>query len=156
MGVIDLDARVKKLEQGGGAVGPEIDQLEAAVTSLENTVDGLIEDVSDKITVHEGITMNPEDLYIRAYRIGNVVYLAAIASITGGSQTQGTEYAIFDVDSTITPEKTVSAYCSGQSAAVSRVNVSSVSSTILVTAGNFARFEVFWFVAPAPSPEPTP
>ena len=39
MGVIDLDARVKKLEQdaGGGAV---IDQLEAAVTDLEETVNG--------------------------------------------------------------------------------------------------------------------
>lgn len=39
MGVIDLDARVKKLEQdaGGGAV---IDQLEAAVTALEETVNG--------------------------------------------------------------------------------------------------------------------
>lgn len=40
MGVIDLDARVKKLEaeQGGGAV---IDQLEAAVTALEGDVEDL-------------------------------------------------------------------------------------------------------------------
>ena len=39
MGVIDLDARVKKLEQeaGGGAV---IDQLEAAVTALEEQING--------------------------------------------------------------------------------------------------------------------
>ena len=53
MGVIDLDARVKKLEQdaGGGAV---IDQLEAAVTALEETVNGdgdtdlgLVGDVAD-------------------------------------------------------------------------------------------------------------
>ena len=34
MGVIDLDARVKKLEQGG-AGSAEIDQIEAAVTALE-------------------------------------------------------------------------------------------------------------------------
>ena len=39
MGVIDLDARVKKLEaeQGGGAV---IDQLEAAVTALDEEING--------------------------------------------------------------------------------------------------------------------
>ena len=41
MGVIDLDARVKKLEQGGGGIDPTvIDQLEAAVIDLEETVNG--------------------------------------------------------------------------------------------------------------------
>lgn len=42
MGVIDLDARVKKLEAGeSGGVDPDvIDQLEAAVTDLEETVNG--------------------------------------------------------------------------------------------------------------------
>ena len=38
MGVIDLDARVKKLEQDAG--GAVIDQLEAAVTALEETING--------------------------------------------------------------------------------------------------------------------
>lgn len=38
MGVIDLDARVKKLEQGGGSA--EIDQIEADLTALENVVSG--------------------------------------------------------------------------------------------------------------------
>lgn len=42
MGVIDLDARVKKLESGeSSGVDPTvIDQLEAAVTALEETVNG--------------------------------------------------------------------------------------------------------------------
>ena len=42
MGVIDLDARVKKLEAGGGGGADPgvIDQLEAAVTDLEETVNG--------------------------------------------------------------------------------------------------------------------
>lgn len=39
MGVIDLDARVKKLEADSGS-SAEIDQIEAAVTALENTVSG--------------------------------------------------------------------------------------------------------------------
>lgn len=40
MGVIDLDARVKKLEQGGGGMDPAvIDQLEAAVTALEDAAE---------------------------------------------------------------------------------------------------------------------
>lgn len=40
MGVIDLDARVKKLEQNAGN-GQEIDQIEAALTTLEETVEGI-------------------------------------------------------------------------------------------------------------------
>lgn len=39
MGVIDLDARVKKLEQDIGSAG--IDQIEADLTALENIVQGL-------------------------------------------------------------------------------------------------------------------
>lgn len=39
MGVIDLDARVKKLEQDAGS-GAVIDQLEAAVTALEEQING--------------------------------------------------------------------------------------------------------------------
>lgn len=53
MGVIDLDARVRKLEQGGGG-GAEIDQIEAALTALEEQINGdgetdlgLAGDVSD-------------------------------------------------------------------------------------------------------------
>ena len=53
MGVIDLDARVKKLEQGGGG-GAEIDQIEADLTALEEQINGdgetdfgLAGDVSD-------------------------------------------------------------------------------------------------------------
>lgn len=42
MGVIDLDARVKKLEQDGTG-GAVIDQLEAAVTALEGDVEDLQE-----------------------------------------------------------------------------------------------------------------
>lgn len=42
MGVIDLDARVKKLEQDGTG-GAVIDQLEATVTALEGDVEDLQE-----------------------------------------------------------------------------------------------------------------
>lgn len=61
MGVIDLDARVKKLEEGG-AGGAVIDQLESAVTALEETVNGngttdlgLVGDVSDLETAVSAI-----------------------------------------------------------------------------------------------------
>lgn len=40
MGVIDLDARVKKLEQGGGSGGAVIDQIEADLTALEEQING--------------------------------------------------------------------------------------------------------------------
>ena len=47
MGVIDLDKRVKKLEQADVAGGAELDQLEAAVTAIENDLTVTTTDLSD-------------------------------------------------------------------------------------------------------------
>lgn len=56
MGVIDLDKRVKKLEQDG-AGGAELDQLEAAVTAIENELTVTVTDISgDLETLPEGVT----------------------------------------------------------------------------------------------------
>ena len=51
MGVIDLDRRVKKLEQEGTG-GGVIDQLEAAVTALESDVEDLQEAADYSETEH--------------------------------------------------------------------------------------------------------
>ena len=51
MGVIDLDKRVKKLEQEGTG-GGVIDQLEAAVTALEGDVENLQEAADYSETEH--------------------------------------------------------------------------------------------------------
>lgn len=87
MGVIDLDARVKKLEQeaGGGAV---IDQLEAAVTALEETVNGDGETdlglVGDVAALDEQINGDGETDFGLA---GDVAELAEAVSQIGGGET---------------------------------------------------------------------
>lgn len=161
MGVIDLNARVTALEKNG-AGGAELDQIEADLTALEETVNGngetdlglvgdvaalenMFEDVSDKITVNSGITVNGTPV-IKAVKISNVVFACITVDVKTGSQPAGTEYTLLDIDSSITPAATVSSYCSGASGATSRANASSVSSTILVNGGNYARFNIFWFV----------
>lgn len=58
MGVIDLDKRVKKLEQADVAGGAELDQLEAAVTAIENDLTVSTTDISDDFeNVPEGVTV---------------------------------------------------------------------------------------------------
>lgn len=58
MGVIDLDKRVRKLEQDG-AGGAELDQLEAAVTAIENELTVTVTDISgDLETLPEGMTVD--------------------------------------------------------------------------------------------------
>ena len=172
MGVIDLDARVKKLEQGGGSIDPTvIDQLEAAVTDLEETVNGDGEtdlglvgdvaalatavtnvtpiDVSNKFTAHEGITLDTGTT-ISAIQIGRLVFLSATLDVSAGSQTSPTEYTVLDLDDDIAPEATTVNYCYGQAAAVGKVSVSAVNKTLLVNTGNWARFIIFW-ILPEPS-----
>ena len=70
MGVIDLDARVKKLEQAD--TSSEIDQIEADLTALENAVGDLIEDVSDKITFNTELDFAEGFPKISIMRIGNM------------------------------------------------------------------------------------
>ena len=69
MGVIDLDARVKKLEQGGG--GAEIDQIEADLTALENTVGAI---GSYSTTEHEvGTWLNGDTIYEKTWDLTEAV-----------------------------------------------------------------------------------
>lgn len=65
MGVIDLDARVKKLEQEGTG-GAVIDQLESAVTAIENELTVTVTDITDDLeTLPEGVTV--EFAYLETY-----------------------------------------------------------------------------------------
>lgn len=58
MGVIDLDKRVRKLEQEGTG-GAVVDQLEAAVTAIENELTVTSTDISgDLETLPEGVTVD--------------------------------------------------------------------------------------------------
>ena len=104
MGVIDLDARVKKLEAGEGSVDPTvIDQLEATVTSLDETVNGdgetdfgLVGDVAalqaaavptkTTLTLEEGFTSISDDGGCFYMVCGSIVYLHfAVSGLTANT-----------------------------------------------------------------------
>ena len=145
MGVIDLDARVKKLEQGGG--GAEIDQIEADLTALENTVGDLIEDVSEKITLNTSLTGTAT---INAFRIGPMLFATCTANITAGAAAYGSQYDLFDIDDTIAPEASVSVACLG-SEGLQVVQASSGSKKIVTKGGNWVQFGILWKIA-TPTP----
>lgn len=84
MGVIDLNARVKALEEGEEALGGSLDTLDASLTSLENDVDDLTKAVFTKIEPTESDTWGG---FVRFEKIGNLVI--AIVKITSGVPTDG-------------------------------------------------------------------
>ena len=175
MGVIDLDARVKKLESGeSGGVDPTvIDQLEAAVTALEETVNGdgetdlglvgdvaalsstvgdLIEDVSDKFTPNDALTFADGDPEVYIVRIGNMCFLHIKASITTGASAVGSETVLGTLDESIRPEYSTSGFCIGEVTSI-RSGFISTLGVVQESGGNWCRLEAFWKIAtPAPTP----
>lgn len=86
MGVIDLDARVKKLEQGGGGgVDPTvIDQLEAAVTDLEEAAVPVKTEVTTLSTGTPITTGTVGGVYYEV--MGNLVHVhAAVSGLTAAT-----------------------------------------------------------------------
>lgn len=102
MGVIDLDARVRKLEQEG-AGGAVIDQIEAELTALDEQINGdgeldlglagdvaaleldvggLVEDVTADV-----FTPDPEKTFttntLKFYKIKNLIYIIGVAETSG-------------------------------------------------------------------------
>ena len=169
MGVIDLDARVKKLEAEGTG-GAVIDQLEAAVTSLEETVNGngetdfglvgdvaaletafgnLIEDVTSKVTLSEGIALDTgaRDRYIKAYKIGNIVILQVEVKCTAGSSAAGTAYHIFDLDASITPPALSAGFGLGSASVKSAVLISP-NGYVTTDGGAYLSCGVVWTLTP--------
>lgn len=178
MGVIDLDARVKKLEEGGGGGADPgvIDQLEAAVTDLEETVNGdgdtdlglvgdmaalettvgnLIEDCSEMFTNNPLITYgsDPGDPYeLLITRIGPYAFMHMKAGIASGSSQQGSYTLLGTLSEGIRPEKQVAAFTIGQSNVICRSNIGT-DGAVNCTGGNWFRMEAFWKIAtPAPTP----
>ena len=150
MGVIDLDARVKKLEQGGG--GAEIDQIEADLTALENTVDGLIEDVSDKITLNSELTFATDDPEISLVRVGKICFLTMKGSITVGASTIGSDTILGTLDESIRPAINTAGFCIGESNSARNCFVGT-DGNVKELGGGWFRLQVFWEIAtPAPTP----
>lgn len=161
MGVIDLDARVKKLEKDGTG-GAVIDQLEAAVTSLEETVNGngetdlgLVGDVaalqtdtsvvdeSAKFTVNNALTIDEASPGVSIMRVGNVVYFYCQFSITAGASTAGTDTVLGTIDTSIRPQFNISTIALGETESVRTAFIGS-NGDVKSKGGNWTRFEAFW------------
>ena len=167
MGVIDLDARVKKLESGeSGGVDPTvIDQLEAAVTALEETVNGdgetdfglvgdvaalettvgnMIEDVTNKIVIAEGLTIYNETK--TAYRVGKMITLTANIELSAGASPKGTLFDLYIIDSSIAPSGAVAGCGLDIDSGLSVIAVSAAGSKIQTKCGSSSRFTISWFI----------
>lgn len=173
MGVIDLDARVKKLEQGGG--GEEIDQIEADLTALENTVNGNGEtdfglvgdvdaletsvgaletavgnlgskDVTDKFTLNTGITYASGSPKYAVTQIGDLCFLQFEASIQNGAGSIGQDTTLGTLDSSIRPGFEAGGHCIGSGGGTYNCRVTTGGS-VVETGGSTCKLTVFWKIA---------
>lgn len=138
MGVIDLNARVAALEQNG-AGGEELDQLEAAVTAIENGLTVTTTDVTEDCTFGD---LSEGYVVIQTYgKIATAVLFAE--NSTAASITQSI-YSIPD-------ELMFSTYTFIGDPVAVRVLGSEISLT--VAAGNTVSTMLLWIIDP-PAPEP--
>ena len=80
MGIIDLSARVRALEKNDTSSGAELDQLEAAVTAIENQLTVTVTDISDDLeTLPSGMTVT--FAYMETY--------GSLCSVTFGVENEG-------------------------------------------------------------------
>ena len=113
MGVIDLDARVKKLEaeQGGGAV---IDQIEADLTALEEQINGdgetdlgLAGDVADLQTavgdLQDGHIYSTTEHVVGKWIDGSDVYEKSVKLEDVAYTTANTNYTVMEVSDIALP-----------------------------------------------------
>lgn len=144
MGVIDLDARVKKLEQAD--TSSEIDQIEADLTALENAVGDLIEDVSDKITFNTELDFAEGFPKISIMRIGNMCFLQCIVDISTGASQEGSDTVIGTLDESIRPLNRSIGGGTGESGSA-RSCVIDLNGDVLEDGGDWAMFSAFWKIA---------
>ena len=103
MGVIDLDARVKKLEQGGGGADPTvINQIEADLTALDEQINGdgdtdldLAGDVAELDVQINGDGENPGLAgNVATLMSGTTPYYTTITPTYGEANTGGCYYSV--------------------------------------------------------------
>lgn len=142
MGVIDLNARVTALEQNG-AGGEELDQLEAAVTAIENELTVTSADITDDLETL------PEDVeascILQTY--GKIVLMSIWTQNTGDNAVTNVKF--YEIPESIRPLAPNVAYVSnpiayvGDDAAIYFREIESAQEAVV---------QFFWFVATAPEP----
>lgn len=151
MGVIDLDRRIKKLEQDG-AGSAELDQLEAAVTAIENELTVTVTDVTDDITtdpeiIMEGVTC---DLAVLE-KYGAIVHFHAEFTASAGNT--GIEGTIYTVPEELLPRYNLSAVSvSGDSSATSEYHNGGIYTEYQFRTSGSVYIDTYWIANPAPTP----
>lgn len=146
MGVIDLDKRVRKLEQDG-AGGAVVDQLEAAVTAIENELTVTVTDVTDDIVNPEGVTCNLATL--ETY--GKIVHFHA--EFVAESGNTGIEDTVYTVPETLRPRYNHSVVqVFGDSAATNGYNDGGIYVEYQFTEPGTVYADSYWIANPAPTP----
>lgn len=153
MGVIDLDARIKKLEQEGTG-GAVIDQLESAVTAIENELTVTVTDVTDNITtdpeiISEGVTCTLAVLE----KYGAIVHFHAEFAADGGNI--GIEGVIYTIPEELRARYSIGAISvSGGASVTCDYEDGEIYAEYSFTGGGFAYADVYWIANPAPAPTP--
>ena len=146
MGVIDLDKRVKKLEQDG-AGGAELDQLEAAVTAIENELTVTVTDITDDLeTLPEGVTVS----------VANLQTYGKIRMLTFGALNSGSEVigdVLYVLPSDVCPYDGLS-FISSTSDLWMEEDLENGGYNVFfgVGAGNTISGALIWIANPAPTP----
>lgn len=143
MGVIDLDARVKKLEQEGTG-GAVIDQLESAVTAIENELTVTVTDITEDLeTLPEGATVTLA--CIQTY--GSIVLFTLEIDNPG----QGSNQEIYKLPANLCPYDPSTAIFYGDTCHLESVD----GETYVVgeiPAENVCIYNLMWIANPAPTP----
>lgn len=146
MGVIDLDKRVRKLEQDG-AGGAVVDQLEAAVTAIENELTVTVTDISgDLETLPEGVTVS----------IANLQTYGKIRMLTFSAANSGSEVVgdvLYVLPSDICPYDNASFLTSTNDLWMEEdLENGGYDVFFAVGAGNTITGALIWITNPAPTP----
>lgn len=159
MGVIDLNARLtaleKKVDDGGGEV---IDQIEAAVTSLESDVSDLqdaVTPVRTTVTELANGTLDTTNGGVYYEKIGYTVHMhVAVTGLTRQSVTE-----LFTLPETLKPECPIRAI--GSAAAeldgnYAFIAISASNGKAYAFTNDTACIGEVWYTLPVPSEETTP
>ena len=146
MGVIDLDKRVRNLEQDG-AGGAVIDQLESAVTAIENELTVTSTDITaDCETPPEGVSIE----YAVLDTYGKLCIMTVLLRAGAGS-TAADIFVVYKIPDEI--RGTFNYMSNSVNCMIMGEDSDQIIEVVPPAAGEFVTYNVIWLVGdPAPTP----
>jgi hypothetical protein len=146
MGVIDLDKRVRKLEQDGSG-GAVVDQLEAAVTAIENQLTVTSTFITaDCETPPEGVSIE----YALLDTYGKLCIMTVLLGAGAGS-TAADSFVVYKIPDEI--RGTFNYMSNSVNCVLDGEDSDQVIAVVPPAAGEYVTYSVIWLVGdPAPTP----